>query len=361
MRFIFQIWFFLLPFYCAAQAPQTLYEASTRASEIAQKVHAQNSFPGLAVAVAIDGHLVWAEGFGHADVDQKVAIDPFASQFRIGSISKSLTAVALAQLAERRVIDLDKEVQLYVSSFPKKEHPLTVRQVAGHISGIRHYQGMEFLSNQKYESVDASLEIFKDDPLLFAPGTRYSYSSYGWNLISAVIEGAGRQPFLDYMQAHVFDAAGMRNTMADYADRDIPHRVQFYVLEDEKPILAPPVDNSYKWAGGGFLSTATDLISFANAVLDNTLMNTQSKNESWKSCRLNDGSETNFGLGWRIAEDKKGRPWRGHGGGSVGGTSMLLIYPDHNLAVVTLVNLSNARMDQLAWKVAEQYLTVLEK
>ena len=139
-----------------------------------------DDFPSLSVAVGVDGRIVWTEGFGWADIEQRVPVRP-SSKFRVGSVAKPMTAALLALIYERGGIDLDAPVQRYVPSFPAKKHPVTTRQLAGHIAGIRHYQGDEFLSSRYYETVLEGLEIFENDPLLFEPGTQYSYSTYGWN------------------------------------------------------------------------------------------------------------------------------------------------------------------------------------
>src|SRR5438128_9895102 len=154
--------------------------------------------PGLQVAVAVGGKLVWSEAFGYADLAREVPVTA-ETQFRIGGVSKPLTAAAVALLYEEGRLYLDAPVQRYVPSFPDKGYPITTRQLAGHLAGIRHYQDGEFLLNRHFNSVLEGLTIFERDSLLFPPGTRFSYSSYGWDLIAAVIEGASGEDFLAYM------------------------------------------------------------------------------------------------------------------------------------------------------------------
>ena len=164
---------------------------------------------------------------------------------------------------------VDAPVQRYLPSFPEKQYPITVRQLAGHLAGIRHYQGDESLGSRHYETVLEGLEIFRDDPLLFEPGTQYSYSTYGYNLLSAVLEGASGKPFLAQMEERVFEPLGMRHTSADQNRFIVFDRVRPYIVDDEGRFAnAPHVDNSYKWAGGGFLSTAEDLVRFGFAHLE---------------------------------------------------------------------------------------------
>lgn len=333
-------------------------DAILQSERLTEKTLKKNKLPGVAVAVLIDDQLIWSKGFGYADVDSKTVIDPFKSQFRIGSVSKPFTATALGQLYEQGKLGFDDPIQKHVSYFPEKKYPITVRQVAGHLAGIRHYKGKEFISNKFYESVKESLTIFQDDPLLHQPGTKYAYSSYGWNLISAVVEGASGEEFLSYMDNHVFKPLGLENTGPDLAKEENSNRVSFYKVKDKTITLTRPVDNSYKWAGGGFLSSAVDVAKFGNAYLKNTLLKESTKQELWKPLVLADRSTTNYGMGWSNNKDKKGRQWNGHSGGSIGGTSMLLLYPDYKMVVVVLTNLSRAKLDKLPFRIADQFLMV---
>src|SRR3989449_2969074 len=174
-------------------------------------------------SVGVDGNLVWSEGFGYADVARKVPVTA-ETQFRIGSVSKPLTATAVALLYEQGKLDLDAPVQRYVPSFPDKGRPITTRQLAGHLAGIRHYRGDEFLLNRHFNTVLEGLTIFQGDALLFPPGTKFSYSTYGWNLISAVVEGAAGEDFLRYMSPDLFPPLGMTPTPPGPRDSPMPHR-----------------------------------------------------------------------------------------------------------------------------------------
>jgi len=308
---------------------------------IAETVQKEN-YPGLSIAVSVDGDLVWSEGFGYADLatGEPVTVE---SKFRVGSISKPYAAAAAAQLMVADLLDVDAPVQTYVPAFPEKEWTVTTRQVGGHIAGIRHYEGNENVSDVRYETVDDGLEIFKDSPLLFEPGTEYAYSSYGWNLVSAVVEGASGQSFLSYMDEHVFGPLGMTHTEADWATDEIAGRVSFYVRSDEgMPVEAPYVDNSYKWAGGGFLSTPEDMIHFAEAHRTPGFLPQEALDFLMTSQVLDDGSETGYGFGWTTSQDTSGRRLVGHTGGSVGGTTLLSMNPETGVVVAMAINLSQA-------------------
>ena len=297
----------------------------------------QAGVPGVSITVARDGRVLWSEGLGWADLEQRVAVTPL-TRFRVGSVSKSLTSAALGMLVEQGKVDLDQPVQRYVPSFPVKRWPITTRQVAGHIAGIRHYRGDEFALNRPFPTVSDGLTIFADDTLLFEPGTAYRYSSYGYNLLSAVIEGASGTPFLEYMVTRVFRPAGMRQTTPDFVDSLIPFRARWYSGDQDSVVNATFVDNSYKWAGGGFLSTTEDLVRFGFAMLDDKLVSRETRDLLWTSLTLRDGAATGYGLGWGVSQDQAGRRRVMHSGGSMGGTAYLVIYPDERLVVALLAN-----------------------
>ena len=328
-----------------APAPSRFVEVVDSARALVRHDWAEKAYPGIAIAVSVEGETVWSEGFGYADLEHRVPIWP-TSKFRIGSVSKPLTAAAVAQLYEQGRLDLDAPVQQYVPDFPEKRWPLTTRQLGGHLGGIRHYRGVEFLSSDAYPSVDESLTIFEDDSLLHEPGTKYQYSSYGWNLISAVVEGASEQHFLDYMREEVFRKLNMRHTVADHVDSLIYERVSFYVRNDDHELLnAPFVDNSYKWAGGGFLSTTEDLLAFGNAHLTGGFLSDEALAMLFTEQKTTAGEGVGYGFGWRIFTDEQGRRYLAHSGGSVGGTTWLAMQPDSRVVVAGMVNLSGADLD----------------
>lgn len=299
--------------------------------------------PGLQVAVAVDGKLVWSEAFGYADLARHTRVTR-TTMFRIGSVSKPLTATAVAQLVQQGKLDLDAPVQRYVPSFPTKPWPITTRELAGHLAGIRHYAGNEFLSDTPYPSVTAGLAIFENDSLLSEPGTRFAYSSYGFNVISAVIEGASGETFLVYMGAHVIRPLRLTHTAPDRVDSLIPDRTTFY---DRDTVhggfqVAPPVDNSYKWAGGGFLSSAEDLVQFGSALLQPGFLPQASLDLLFTSQKTRDGQPTGYGVGWFVTTDSLGHHRAFHGGGSVGGTTAFGMDRDAHVAFALTSNLTDA-------------------
>lgn len=318
---------------------QPASEAIERSNHVIDTLMTSQNIPGIQIAVWKEGEVVFSEGFGHADLEHNVPMSP-DTKLRIGSVSKTLTSTAIGKLYEEGKLDLGASVQEYVSYFPKKRYPINVRQVAGHTAGIRHYRGEEFLMNERFETVKEGVDIFDEDTLLFEPGTDYSYSSYGWNLISAVVEGAADTTFLSYMESEVFDPLGMDETVAEYTDSLISNRTSYYSEGENGEIInAPAVDNSYKWAGGGFIGTAEDLLTFGEQIFWGDFLQPETVNMLTESLELNSGDKTNYGIGWRTGTDEKGRRYYGHSGGSVGGTTQFVVFPEQEVIVAVVANI----------------------
>jgi serine beta-lactamase-like protein LACTB, mitochondrial len=330
----------LLALNCSCQlvaAEASLTNAIAQARAIIQKELVPKA-PGVSVAVAIDGKLVWSEGFGYMDLEAKKPVTN-TTKFRIGSISKSLTAVGLALLVERGQLDLDAPVQKYVPSFPDKGAPITTRMLGGHLAGIRHYRGRESFRNQPFTNVLSGLAIFQNDPLVAPPGTKYSYSSYGWTLISAAMESAAKEDFLPYMEKNVIQPLGLKHTRADIKGTVDPERTKFYANDLlGKYTLAPEVDQSYKWAGGGYLSTPEDLTRFGHALLKPGFLKASSLKLLFTSQKTSDGKTTGYGIGWFIGKDAAGHRILMHTGGSVGGKSVLLLHPETKTVLALVSN-----------------------
>ncbi len=322
--------------------------------ELIERFRAAHQIPGLAVAVGLDSEIVWTGEFGLADVASGLPVAR-ETKFRIGAISMSLTSAALGLLVERGDIELDADIRCYVQSFPEKRFPVSVEQVAGHTGGIRHYQGDEFRSNRSYPSVLDGLAIFARDSLVFEPGTRYGFSTYGWSLIAAAIEDAADEDFLRFMQTAVLDPLGLVNTMPERTDVPIAGLSRFYHLVDGEVREASPVDNSYKWAGGGFVSTPADLVQFSLGLMNGELLKPETVGRLWRSQRTRDGSETGYGIGWSVGRDADERRVVSHTGGSVGARSLLLLYPEEKLTVAVAANLARVRFGSLPQMIAEHF------
>lgn len=338
----------------AAQAPsaQAPVQTSGRVSDaqaatlarLAAEARARMGSPGLAIAIARGPQIVWAEGFGLADVENDVPVRA-DSVFRIASISKPMAAVAVMQLVERGRVSLDDAIQKYVPDYPAKgEQTVTVRHLLTHTSGIRHYRPGEMESREPYATLASAIGIFKNDPLLFVPGTRYLYSTYGYNLLAGVVERASGLSFGEYLRTRVWSPAGMTSTSLEQPQEIVPRRVRQYVRGTGAPAVrnAPYADLSVKWAGGGIISTAPDLARFDIALGDARLLKPETMAEMHTAARLANGNRTGYGLGWMVFRDDQGRDWVAHSGGATGGTTYLLRDPSRRVSVAILTNVEGA-------------------
>ncbi|XP_067445873.1 serine beta-lactamase-like protein LACTB, mitochondrial isoform X2 [Thunnus thynnus] len=432
------------------------YSAAIKESrDLVERIQAEVGAPGLVVGVSVDGAQIWSEGFGYADLENRVPCRP-ETVMRIASISKPLTSAAAARLCEEGKLDLDVPVQKYVPEFPQKQFDgqhvtITPRMILSHLSGIRHYEkdakkvredkekakrllkppvkekddeknssenkekptkeqntkGKEATQAQKkkefeheeyylkdnFESVTQALDLFKDDPLIFKPGTTFLYSTHAFTLLSAVMEQAAGQRFLDLMM-NMFREVGMLNTVPDENEPIIYHRSRFYHLNKRGRVVnCPYVDNSYKWAGGGFLSTVGDLLLFGNALLYSYqvahlkdtegllpgFLKPKTALDLWAAVDRTEASwdkDGRYAQGWLVVEElqkygqcRKRRHYVSHTGGAVGASSVLLVLPSEETVqchgqtpllpqgvVVTIItNMQSVGLNSTALKIAHEF------
>lgn len=316
-------------------------EASADAyRELANAAMSESRLPSLSVAVAVDGKTVHSEAYGLADVENAVPATPH-TVYRIGSISKTLTAVTTLRLAARGALDLDAPVTSYCTAFPAKEHPITARRLLGHLGGIRHYDYSrlreEFLGTTRYPSLAEALGVFADDPLVAEPGTLYRYSSFGYVLLGCALEGVTGLTYGEVVRREVLEPAGMARTRLDVPEVLVPGRAHGYGTdEDGSWSNASFVDLSDKYPAGGWLSTPEDLLRFGNALLAETLLPAEWRSRMWETQHTAGGEPTAYGLGWNLGEDGCAVY---HGGSSVGGTAYLYLEPATETIVAFATNL----------------------
>jgi CubicO group peptidase (beta-lactamase class C family) len=337
----------------AAAKPAALKPSAIEAIEQAVSAEmARQSIPAISVAVADGGRLEWAQGFGMTDLENSVPATA-SSAYRLGSISKPITAVAAMQLVERGRLDLDAPIQKYVPSFPEKPWPITARLLLGHLSGIRHYNPGEIASTRHYTNLTEPLKIFAGDPLLFEPGSRYSYTTYGYVLLGAAVEAASGMKFVDYLRENIFGSARMAHIEQDDVFAIVPHRARGYRRNASGKIEnCGLADTSNKIPGGGLVSTAGDLIQFATALNAGLLVKKATLAEMFTSQKTRDGKPTSYGLGWSLGE-RDGKKWVGHTGAQQGTSTLLLMCPSEGLAVAIMTNLEGVNPTALGQRIAQ--------
>jgi serine beta-lactamase-like protein LACTB len=308
--------------------------------------------PSLSVAAAVDGRVVWEAAVGWSDLSQALGASP-DTRYRAGSVAKSITSVILGRLVSAGVIGLDSTVRTYLPEVTGPAGGATIRQLAGHMGGIRHYVSRpgralwrEQFSRRHFASAREALELFAADSLLFAPGSGFNYSTHGFTLLSAALEAASGRPYLALLEEEIAGPAGLEHTGPDDVTADLPDRAVTYVQVGDRYIDPPDADPSYKWAGGGLLSTPADLARFGAAVMDHELLDSAMLAVLWTPQAMQDGSinPQNYGLGWRIDRESGLIGRRDtvsvvhHGGSSPGGSSFLLLVPEDRVAIAVMTN-----------------------
>ena len=324
----------------------------------------EQNLPGLSVAVGVGDarsgqEIVWAEGFGWANLENRVPVAP-GMRFRIGHASKALTSVAVGLLLEKTRLRLDDEIQTYVPAFPRKQWPVTLRQLMGHIAGIRHYRDTEWGDKPTVHCERASegLRLFENAPLLFEPETHYRYSTYGWVLVSAAVEAAAHEPFSTFMRTQIFSPLGMADTTSESATEPIPNRVTSYYryLERER---TTNVDYSCFVGAGAFLSTPSDLVRFGMALTGGTFLQPATVSMLQTRQQLTSGEETDYGLGWMLdTVELAGERTRlvSHASRTIEGASTsFLTFPERGLVVAVMANISFADTKSIALGIAEGF------
>jgi serine beta-lactamase-like protein LACTB, mitochondrial len=346
----------------AGLSPEQIREISRVASAALQT----NQVPGLSVAVSKDNR-IWSAGFGKADLEQDVPVTA-QSMFRTASVAKWFTATAAMRLVEDGKLELDAPIQRYCPQFPKKEWPITSRELLTHMAGVRHNYGQngekpdseadrqaleELIRREKstqytrYTDVIKPLDAFKNDPFLFQPGTRTRYSSLGYRVLGCVLEGAAKTPYRQLMHDLVFEPAGMKTIVEDDSLAIVAHRVPGYSKTPDGVIVRAELrDVSENLPAGGWLSTAEDLARFAVVFQSGQLVKPATRDQMIEHPRLLDGSlapnplgdpKYYYGTGIMVGP-VDARPAWFHTGGQSGATALLYWFPDTHIAVALMTN-----------------------
>jgi serine beta-lactamase-like protein LACTB, mitochondrial len=323
----------------------------------------EQNLPGVSVAVGVSDDIVWAEGFGWADLEEQVGVTP-DTRFRIGTASTMLTSAAVGVLLEKNRLTLDDEIQPHVPGFPKKQWPVTLRQLMGHVAGLRNDAGDEENVTTRCEHTTDALPRFAEDRLRFEPGTQYRYSTYGWILMSAAIEAAAGDPFFTFMRNQIFDPVGMDGTTDDTDPEAATSRATYYFPKfaaDPRYGPQPPDEVDYSCFAGSsaFLSTPSDLVRFGLAINSGKLLQPATVKLLQTSQRLASGQETGYGLGWDLETVPLAGEQRSlvvHDGELRGGmVSSFISFPERGIVVAVTANTSYADTASLALKIAEVF------
>jgi CubicO group peptidase (beta-lactamase class C family) len=352
-----------------AQATDLPAAAAARIDGIVASERARQKIPGLSIAVAFRNRMIYSKAYGMADLEHGVATKS-TTAFRTASVAKPLTATAVMTLVEANQLKLDESIRAYCAAWPEKHPRITVRQVMGHLAGIRHYaKPGESAGKTHFFELKDSLALFKDDPLLHEPGSTYLYSTFGYSLLGCAIEGASGMSYEQFMKDRVFARAGMTHSRLDRIYEIVPDRARGYqMLTQEAFDRLPPAirafakpgevynadlhDTSMKVPGGGLLSTAEDLVRFGIALNTGGLVTKAGVEQMWTEQKTNDGKGTGYGLGFGVFSAQDGIRRLSHSGNQAGASSFLVILPEVGVTYAIMTNLEDAELGTISRGIA---------
>ncbi len=304
--------------------------------------------PSISGGVSLNGKIYWLGVAGLSDIENSVPAKT-NTLYRIASISKTITAVAIMQLVEQNKIILDQDVRTYLPYFPKKKWKFTVRQLLNHTSGIRNYRYGEFNSTESFKSIKDAIRVVMDDTLQFEPGTKYYYTTLGYNLLAGIIENVSGIGFEEYLDKNIFQPAEMTSTFLECQPKIIYNKARGYVKNNFRKIEnAALADLSIKYPGGGIISTPEDLLKFAEKLISFKLVKSTTLDTMLIPTIIKNKDTIYYGLGFSFGKDSHGRKYFGHAGGGTGFTGELIIYPEKFLASVYLANIRDRNLDSPA-------------
>jgi len=325
------------------------------------KVHfLSSSVPGMSVSVSIKGETVWSEGLGYASKELQALAKP-ETKYRIGGTSRMFTTFLIAKLQQDGKLNVNHSFYQYIPDFPRKQWDFTPYQLGVHAAGFPETSTDDLLKQSKnYNTLKDYVKSFSNDSLLYKPDTYFMVSDHGPSLLGVMAEEVCQKKFASLMKEMILDTLGLDETIIDYPLYLIENRSQAYYQNYIAQMMnAPAIDLSFCAPAQGFLSTADDLNKAGQLVLDSVFFDQESRNLFFTRHKLGD-YETNIGFGWWIFKDDQDREMYAQIGSTMGGSSMLLIYPDYKLVVSLCSNLSDAQGRLPAEQIAKIFLKKID-
>jgi len=322
----------------ATEAPRTDDDAlAKRIDSVMSEVYKPGE-PGAAIIVRKDGKTIFRKGYGTADLELGVPVEP-DMVFRLGSITKQFTAVAVLMLAARGKLSLEDPITKYLPNVPTGGKAITVENLLTHTSGIKSYTNMaEWLPLWRKDMTPGEIiALSKDKPLEFEPGTRWNYNNTGYVILGALIEKLSGETYEDFVKAHIFDPLGMKHSHYGSVEPVIPRRVPGYQKGPDGFVNAPYLSMTQPYAAGSLVASVNDMAVWNDAVFSGKLVGKEWLDRAFTPYRLADGESTGYGYGWFIGNDRGHRSIE-HGGGINGFTSYEMTFPEDGLFICILTN-----------------------
>lgn len=319
-------------------------DKAAKAQALLEKLTNENNVIGATAGYSVNGETVWQASSGYTDQKTQQAFTT-TTITRLASIAKPMTAIAVMQLVEQGLIDLDVPIQTYIPDYPKQASTqITTRHLLSHTSGIGGYKnGKEAETKKEYATLYNALVIFKERELLFEPGTRFNYTTYGYTVLGAIVEKVTGGSFGAYLQKNIWDKAGMTNTGVEKFGQKKQGQSSLYHQNSKGKTKAGTENNlSNRLPGGGVYSTLEDMLKFGNAIINNTFVKESTMNLMREHHSL-EKERNGYGFGWFLYNPKPNEGGIiGHSGEQTGSSTQLVIVPGLKTVVVILSNTSGA-------------------
>ena len=314
--------------------------------------------PGAAVLVVRNGTAILRKGYGMADLELQVPMDPL-DVFPICSVTKEFTAAAILQLAEAGKLNLSDSIAQYAPDYPTGGARVTLAQLLSHTSGIPSTEQQPEWRKTWLQDLTVAqvLDFTRGKPQEFAPGTDWKYSNTGYILLGRVIEQASGQTYADYVRTHLFGPAGMGHSVYPAGGRLVPRRVRGYSWEGKAWTNSPFLNPTQTYSAGALLMTVDDLWAWEQALQSGRIINAASWATALQETRLPDGRLTHYGYGFEL-KPLAGHGMIGHTGGMPGFCAFAARFPDAGVYIAILCNTDHPPMDLRA--VAAKILGVVQ-
>ena len=294
--------------------------------------------PGAALIAIRDGEVILRKGYGMANLELGVPVAP-EMVFRLGSISKQFTAVAILMLAEEGKLALDDEVTKFLPDFPMHGQRITIKHLLTHTAGLINYTELPTTEQQRRTDygITQLINFFKDEALQFNPGAEWAYSNSGYALLGAIIGKATNLSYERFIEERIFKPLGMRHSFFDRASELIPGRVAGYTRGSFGPQNAAYMGLIQNNGAGALLSSVDDLALWDAALYTDKLVKQATLQAAFTPYTLANGKTTHYGYGWQIAA-YAGQPLIEHSGGVNGFTTYAIRSPAQKIFVAILTN-----------------------
>jgi CubicO group peptidase (beta-lactamase class C family) len=307
---------------------------------------------GATALVARKGKIIYKKAFGMANLELNISMQ-LDNVFRIGSITKQFTAVAILQLMEQGKLNLQDEIVKFIPDYPTHGYKITIEHLLTHTSGIKSYTGMkDYMDRMTLDLLPSEMiDHFKNEPMEFAPGTRWNYSNSGYFLLGYIIQKVSGKTYGEYIEENIFKPIGMTNSLYGSNTKIIKNRVSGYDMGKNGYENAQPLSMTQPYAAGSILSTVEDMFKWNQALHAYKLVKKESLDKAFTNYALTDGTKTDYGYGWTFANIQES-PSIEHGGGINGSSTMAIYLPGEDVYVVVFSNCQCKHSGDVAIKMA---------